>query len=177
MFCDLQGFPIWLAVTQTFFLFDIESRCWVAQVGFELTCFLSAEMTGICHYAWLWKETGFSFLLSFWVAVCLTKWLLHNSTVLVWRANGITHTLLEFSLVELFPFKGHLPVLPGLQQTRPLGVRWCHYRLYLLVSISSEITLLSAVSFLVFQAVASYILSRDFCLLCDCSQESKSNLC
>lgn len=54
------------------------------------------------------------------MAVSLPEWFRHNSMVLLWRANGSLHAALEFSLVELFPLKGHLPVLPGLPQTSTL---------------------------------------------------------
>lgn len=153
-----------------------ESCCWVAQAGFELTSASSVLVTGICHSAWLWKEAGLSFPLSSRLFLCLRGF---GTTQQCSSGEQMAASTQLWSSPRWSSFLSKAiclcPWTPA--DKHSLGVRWCNYRLYLLVSISSEITLPFAVSFLVFQAVASYILSRDFCLLCDCSQESKSNLC
>lgn len=64
-------------------------------------------------------------------------------------------------------FQGHLSVLSGLSSITAGLTCWL---------VAPRITLPSAAGLLVFEVV-SYVLSGAFCLLCDCSQESKFNLC
>lgn len=106
--CDLQGFPLWLAVTWTFFVWHrillLSSPGWL----WTHLCFLSAGDRHLpLRLALKRSRAFFSFILG---VVSLPAWFQHNSTMLLWRANGSLHTALELSLVELFPFKGHLPV-------------------------------------------------------------------